>query len=221
MPKMMMIIEKGMIKVSSTYERLMHWYLAMTCLLLIASGLGMMFHSFNFIAIPFGGLKNLKLVHNYAGIVFIPALLLTAITWWKEAGTFDLPDDIEWLQKGGGYLWEVDKLPETGKYNPGQKVFFLTVIIVGLSMIVSGLLMWFPGGQSKILINWMYTLHALGVVALLPFIVIHIYLGTIGVPGSAALVYTGYTSKAWCMSQCPKWLRKKEEEGTLEYFTGD
>ena len=218
---MMMITKKGMIKVSSTYERLMHWYLALTCLLLIISGLGMMFHSFNFIATPFGGLKNMKEVHHYTGLLFIPALLLAAITWWKEAGIFDLPDDIEWLTKGGGYLWKVDKLPETNKYNPGQKLYFITVILVGLLMIVSGLLMWFPEGQSKNLINWMCTLHALGVVTLLPFIVIHIYLGTIGVPGSAAVIFTGYTSKDWCKSQCPKWLRKKEEEGTLEYFTGD
>ncbi|MBN2810244.1 MAG: formate dehydrogenase subunit gamma [Deltaproteobacteria bacterium] len=214
-------MEKGMIKVSTTFERLLHWYLALTCLMLIFSGLGMMFHSFNFIAVPFGGLKNLKLVHNYTGLFFIPALLLTAFNWWKEAGTFDLPDDIEWLRKAGGYLWKVDRIPETGKYNPGQKVFFLTVVIVGLAMIGSGLLMLYPEGQSKELINWMYALHACGVVALLPFIVVHIYLGTVGVPGSAALVYTGYTSRAWCLSQCPKWLRKKEEDGTLEIFIGE
>ena len=218
---MFIVIKKGMVKVSSAYERLVHWYLALTCLLLIVSGLSMMFHSFNFIGVPFGGLKNLKMVHNYAGFFFIPALLLATITWWKEAGIFDLPDDIEWLAKGGGYLWKVDKLPETGKYNPGQKIFFLTVVLFGLAMIVSGLLMCYPEGQSKVLINWMYTLHALGVVVLFSFIIIHIYLGTVGVPGLTSVVFTGYTTRDWCSSKCPKWLRKKEEDGTLEVYTGD
>jgi len=218
---MSLIIKKGNIKVLTTFEKLLHWYLALTCLMLICSGLGMMFHSFNFIATPFGGLKNLKLAHNYTGLAFIPALLLTAITWWKEAGTFDLPDDIEWIKKCGGYLWPVDNMPETGKYNLGQKAFFLTIIFIGLLMIVSGFLMWNPEGYSKELINWMYTLHAFGLVLLLPFIVVHIYLGTVGVPGSGAVVFTGYTSRAWCLSQCPKWLREKEKAGTLEVYSGE
>ncbi|MEA1922770.1 MAG: formate dehydrogenase subunit gamma, partial [Pseudomonadota bacterium] len=198
---MFIVIEKGMIKVSSAYERIVHWYLALTCLLLILTGLSMMFHSFNFIGVPFGGLKTLKMVHIYAGFFFIPALLLAAITWWKEAGTFDLPDDIEWLAKGGGYLWKVDKVPETGKYNPGQKIFFLTIVIFGLAMIVSGLLITYPEGQSKDLINWMYALHALGVVVIFSFIIIHIYLGTVGVPGLTSVVFSGYTTRDWCLSK--------------------
>jgi formate dehydrogenase subunit gamma len=209
-----------MIKVSTAFERIVHWYLALTCLLLAFTGLGMMFHAFNFIAAPFGGLKNLKLVHNVTGLFFIPGLLLAAVIWWREAGTLDLPADLEWLKKAGGYLWKVDKLPPTGKYNLGQKLFFLVVVLVGIMMIVSGLLMWHPENYGRGLINLMYALHALGVVLLLPFIVIHIYLGTIGVPGSAAIVFTGYTSREWCLSQCPKWLRRQEAEGKLEVYGG-
>ena len=212
---------KEMIKISSTFERLLHWYLALTCITLIITGLGMMFHSFNFIAAPFGGLKNLAFVHNCTGLLFIPALLLTAVSWWKEAGTFSLPEDFEWLKKGGGYLGKVDNLPETGKYNPGQKLFFLTVVLVGIAMFVSGFLMWHPENQSKELISWMFMLHAFGLVVLFPFIIVHIYLGTIGVPGSASIVFTGYVSRAWCLSQCPKWLRKEEENGTLEVMGGE
>ena len=218
---MFIVIEKGMIKVSTAYERIVHWYLALTCLLLIVSGLSMMFHSFNFIGVPFGGLKNLKAIHNVTGLLFIPALLLATITWWKEAGIFNLPGDFKWLAKGGGYLWKVDKVPETGKYNPGQKIFFLTIVIFGLAMIVSGLLICYSEGQSKALINWMYTLHALGVVVIFSFIIIHIYLATVGVPGLTSVVFTGYTSRDWCLSKMPKWLREKEENGTLEVFNGD
>ncbi len=45
---------------------------------------------------------------------------------------------------GGGYLWHVDKVPEVGKYNPGQKAFFLAVAGCGVLMFVTGLIMWFP-----------------------------------------------------------------------------
>lgn len=216
-----MIPQKGMIKVSTAFERVIHWYLAITCLLLIITGLGMMFHSLNFLAQPFGGLKSMKTAHTYLGIIFIPALLISALLWWKDAGIFDFPSDIEWLKKGGGYLWHVDDVPETGKYNPGQKLFFLTVVIFGLLMIVSGFMMWFPEGYSRELINWMYALHALGLLAILSFIIVHIYLGTIGVPGSSGAILTGYVPKSWCLKQCPKWLRKKEEDGTLEVYNGN
>ena len=40
---------------------------------------------------------------------------------------FVFPEDLEWFKVAGGYLWHVDKVPETGKYNPVQKMFFLTV----------------------------------------------------------------------------------------------
>ncbi len=52
--------------------------------------------------------------------------------WWKEAGVFVFPEDLEWIKYAGGYLWHVDKVPETGKYNPGQKMFFLTVAGFGV-----------------------------------------------------------------------------------------
>jgi len=79
-------MKKGMIKVSDGFERIVHWSMAISCLILMITGLGMMFHSFNFLAIPFGGLKNLKLIHNFSGLVFIPSLFSAILVWWKEAG---------------------------------------------------------------------------------------------------------------------------------------
>ena len=92
----------------------------------------------------FGGLKNLKLVHNFTGLVFAISLVLAIRMWWKEAGVFVFPEDLEWIKAAGGYLWHVDNVPETGKYNPGQKMFFLAVAASGVIMIVTGLIMWFP-----------------------------------------------------------------------------
>ncbi|MEA2014072.1 MAG: cytochrome b/b6 domain-containing protein, partial [Thermodesulfobacteriota bacterium] len=90
-------MKKGMIKASDGFERIVHWCMAISCLILMISGLGMMFHSFNFLAIPVGGLKNLKLIHNFSGLVFIPSLLFAILIWWKEAGIFKFPEDLEWI----------------------------------------------------------------------------------------------------------------------------
>lgn len=213
-----MIPKKGMIKVSDSFERIVHWCLAISCLILIITGLGMMFHSFNFIGIPFGGLKNLKLVHNFVGILFIPSLFFAILIWWKEAAIFKFPEDLQWIMVAGGYLWHVDEVPKTGKYNPGQKAFFIAVALCGVLMIISGLIMWFPLGFSRTLVSWMYPLHALGFLVIFPFFFVHLYLGTIGVPGSAQAIFTGYVTRAWAKKQCPLWLEEMEESGKLEVY---
>ena len=208
-------MKKGMILVTDGYERVVHWLMALSCILLLITGLGMMFQTFNFIGAFFGGLKSLKLVHNFCGLVFAVALVLAVRMWWKEAGVFVFPEDLEWIKVAGGYLWHVDKVPETGKYNPGQKLFFLTVAAAGAMMIVTGLIMWFPTHLPTELVRWMYPLHALGFVAIFAFFFIHLYLGTIGNPGTVQAMIHGWVTRGWLKKQHPGWLHKMEHQGKL------
>ena len=128
---------------------------------------------------------------------------------------FSMPEDLEWMKCAGGYLWHVDKVPEVGKYNPGQKMFFLAVAIFGAVMVVTGLIMWFPLSFPSSLVRWLFVLHALGFVVIFAFFFVHLYLGTIGSPGSLDAMTTGWVTRAWLKKQHPKWLKEMEEEGTL------
>ncbi|HDQ04944.1 MAG TPA: formate dehydrogenase subunit gamma [Deltaproteobacteria bacterium] len=212
---------KGMIKVTTGYERFVHWMLAVSCLLLCYTGLGMMFQSLNFLGVIMGGLKGMKIVHNYTAIVFAVSLVLAIKMWWKEAGVFVLPEDLDWFKAAGGYLWHVDKVPETGKYNPGQKMFFLAVAIFGVIMALTGLIMWFPTILPAVIVRWMYPLHALGFVVIFAFFFVHLYLGTIGNPGTVQAMINGWVTRAWLKKQHPKWLKEMEHEGTLDVYQGD
>ena len=211
-------MKKGLIKVTSGYERFVHWILAISCLLLCFTGLGMMFHSLNFFGVIMGGMKGLKVVHNYTGLVFGVSLILAVQMWWREAGIFVFPEDIDWIMTAGGYLWHVDKVPETGKYNPGQKLFFLTVAACGVLMIITGLIMWFPTALPVTLVRWMYPLHVLGFVVIFAFFFIHLYLGTIGNPGSVQAMITGWMTKPVLKMLHPKWLKEMEHSGKLEVY---
>jgi len=170
-------MKKGLIKATDAFERIVHWSLAVSCLILCITGLGMMFHSFNFIGTLMGGLKSLKYIHNFSGLFFILAIVFTIRMWWKEAGIFSMPEDLEWMMCAGGYLWHVDKVPEVGKYNPGQKAFFLAVAFF-----------------------------------------VHLYLGTIGSPGSLPAMLHGWVTRSWLKKQHAKWLREMEEAGMLEVY---
>ena len=211
-------MKKGMIKATGPFERVVHWCLALSCLLLCVTGMGMMYPSLNGLGTLFGGMVNLKSIHNYTGIFFGVSLFFAIVMWWKEAGLFSFPEDIEWLKAAGGYLWHVDNVAEVGKYNPGQKMFFLTVAFFGAAMVASGLLIWFPEGYSVELLRLMYVLHALGYVMIFAFFFIHLYLVTIGAPGSAPAMFTGWVTKAWVKKQHPKWLKEMEKEGTLVVY---
>jgi formate dehydrogenase subunit gamma len=198
------------IKASTPVERFIHWVLAISCLLLVISGMGFMFHDLSFISRFFGGHYAMKLVHQYLGIVFGIALLFSLFTWW-EAAKFDA-DDIEWIKVGGGYLSKNVKVPEVGRYNCGQKMFFVFIIVFGTLILASGFMMWFPFSFPKELVRWAYVAHVLGLLALAPFIVVHIYLGSIGAPGGIHAMITGYVEREWVKKHHPGWLKEVEGE---------
>lgn len=210
-------MKKGMVLVTSRYERYVHWILAISCLLLCYTGLGMMFEQLNVLGFFMGGLKGMKVVHNYTAIVFGISLVLAIQMWWREAGIFVFPEDLDWIMAAGGYLWHVDKVPETGKYNPGQKAFFLAVAVFGFVMIGTGFFMLFPNYffLGAYLLDWMYPLHVLGFVIIFTFFFIHLYLGTIGNPGSVQAMITGWMEKPVLKMLHPKWVKEMEHEGTL------
>jgi formate dehydrogenase subunit gamma len=216
-------MERGLIQVTSGYERFVHWLLAISCLLLCYTGIGMMYEQLNILGVIMGGLKGLKVVHNYTAIVFGISLLLSIQMWWKEAGIFVFPEDLDWIKTAGGYLWHVDKVAETGKYNPGQKMFFLTVAFCGMLMIGTGFFMlypaYFPLGAN--LLDWMYPLHVLGFLIIFAFFFIHLYLGTIGNPGTVQAMINGWVTKAWLRKQHPGWLKEMEHKGTLVVYGGE
>jgi formate dehydrogenase subunit gamma len=207
-------MKKGMIQATDTFERTVHWTLAISCIVLFITGLGMMFHSLNWIGDITGGLKSLKYFHNITGLIFGFSLIFTISMWWKEAGRFTFPEDLDWLKCAGGYLWHVDKVPEIGKYNPGQKAFFLAVAGFGPLMVITGIVMMFQFIPLD-LVRWMYPVHVFGFLTLLLFFFVHVYLGTIGNPGSLQAMLHGWVTREWAKKQHPKWLREMEEHGKL------
>jgi formate dehydrogenase subunit gamma len=150
----------------------------------------------------------MKLFHNLCGLLFAVSFLPALIAWGKDA-LFLNEDDIRWFKVLGGYLWEVENVPEAGKFNAGQKVFFMVLFLIWAMMVGTGIFMWFPV-LGVTLTLWLYVLHALGMLVLGSFLVIHFYLGTYGNPGTFQVMGHGYVTKAWCKKHRPKWLKDVE-----------
>ncbi len=207
-------MREGMVYVTTADERIVHWLLAGSCLFALFTGLGLMFHSFTFIPAMLGGHYAMKWMHIFSGVVFSFSLLAASIFWWKHVKF--VPDDVKWVQQAGGYLWEAHNLPPAGMYNAGQKMFFWAVFIFGILIIATGIVMFDPTLFPVVVSRFAYMLHALAVVVIASFFVIHLYLGTFGNPGTVQIMFHGYATREYCEAHKGKWLAEKEGKGGEE-----
>ena len=72
---------------------------------------------------------------------------------------------LKWAM-AGGYLWDTHDLPPGGMYNAGQKLFFWTVFVPGIVVVISGLIMFNPLAVPVTLARWAYMLHAASVMVI-------------------------------------------------------
>jgi len=201
--------EENMVRITDVEERVVHWVLAASCIFCVISGIGLMFHSWSFIPTLLGGYYATKLMHIYSGVIFAGMLVYSWYMWKKDCEFEE--SDLQWVLKAGGYLWPVKDLPPVYKYNAGQKAFFWCLIACGAVIVATGFFMWLwnPAAVPLIIARLAYMLHAGAVVVLAAFIMIHIYLGTIGNPGTVSAMITGWVSKAWCETHCPRWFAER------------
>ncbi len=166
-------------------QRFVHWLHTATFAVLMLTGVMIYVPWFgNSIARGDGG-HIIRLIHRVGAIGFmlVPILyvifdfegLLAAMkrifTWNK--------DDLGWLKAAPAYyfLGDEEAMPPQDKYNTGQKLFYLTVVICMVGFIVTGLIMWFgKGGVSPTLFLWSVFIHDLCTIVYGAFFLVHFVL---------------------------------------------
>jgi formate dehydrogenase subunit gamma len=129
----------------------------------------------------FGGVDNSRVIHHWAGVLFIATTLIIFLQWMKD---ITAPGDDTLGEVIKSYIDPSFKAPPSGKFNAGQKFAGWVALILGVIMAGTGLAMWFPFKLGQGIQQWMYFLHNLGFILFMGFLLIHAYLGTIGVPGT-------------------------------------
>lgn len=223
-------------------ERFGHWLLAGSFLLLGLTGLVSLFgrkfliptfghDSFSSIAIMS------KWVHNNVSWAFMIGLVLIFVMWVVH----NLPDrtDLYWLAKGGGIFSKGH--PPAKKFNAGQKMIFWSVIILGVSISVSGLALLFPFeinlfsatfaklnafGISDLLgfgelrtdlspqeeMQYSQLWHAIVSFGLMAIILAHIYIGSVGMEGAAGAMISGDVEEQWAREHHSIWVEEVMEK---------
>ena len=195
----------------STSERVLHWIVTASFFTLLLSGLGLYSRLFTGYFNLFGGGQNAILVHKIGGVIFFFSSLYMFFNHKKDVATFD-QDDKEWVDKRGGYLSRDESHFNIGKYNPGQKLFALYVAAATAVLGVSGVFIWLPALFPRWIVQVSLMTHGLLFVGSAMFVVVHVYLATIGNPGTIEAMLYGDVRKKWAKKHHPKWYKETSGE---------
>lgn len=191
----------------TTSERVLHWIVTASFFTLLLTGLGLYSRLFNGYFTLFGNGQNAILVHKIAGVVFFFSSLYMFLNYRKDVSHFD-EDDKRWITQSGGYLTRDASHFNIGKYNPGQKLFAIFIAAATLTLGLTGLFIWSPTSFPRLIVQVSLMLHGLTFVGAVMFMVVHVYLATIGNPGTIEAMLYGNVRKRLASKHHPKWFKE-------------
>lgn len=201
-------MNNAMIRKATVLEILNHWFLAVSFFILSISGYAFLFHVEGIGAI-FGGFNQMRVIHNWSGVVFAASLFLTIFHYLPVSLKLGA-DDVAWLMKGGGYFSKKASVPPQDELNAGQKLYYIVVLISGIVISASGIIIWLRPVATNIN-KWVlisHLLHNISFDLLVIAIPAHIYLATLANPGTFRIMVYGTVPLSWAKKRHAKWVQK-------------
>jgi formate dehydrogenase subunit gamma len=205
-----------MIERYNSVERVTHWIVAISFVVLAVSGLIMLFGKHVLLPVIgytlFAWLTALaKNLHNFIGPLFILGLLMMLLTYIKD--NFPSAADLKWLANMRGLV--SGKQSPSGRFNAAQKGWFwVGVVILGIAMAASGLILLFPNfEQTRATMQIAWIVHATAGVILVTMSLGHIYIGTIGMEGAYQAMRSGNVDEAWAKEHHELWYNEVRKGG--------
>jgi formate dehydrogenase subunit gamma len=193
----------------STWDRTIHWTVAISWVILAISGLILLFGKY--VVLPMFGYTLFswlailsKNLHNFVGPIFLLAAALMFLTYLGR----NIPRayDVTWLLKAGGML--TGKHMPSGFFNAGEKiVFWVGLFLFSIIIGVSGLVLLFPNlDQGRVIMQYANIVHAVTAVLFIGMIFGHIYLGTVGLEGAYQnMRRDGLVDETWAKEHHEYW----------------
>jgi len=190
-------------------ERTNHWLVAILFVMAALSGLALFHPSLFWLSHLFGGGPWTRILHPFMGVLMFVLFLGLVIRFWRA--NLLIANDRLWLKRVDRVMRnEEEGVPPIGKYNPGQKLLFWTLLACMLVLLVSGVVIWrayFSQYFGITSIRLAALLHALAAFVLVLSIIVHIYAG-IWIKGSVGAMLHGWVSRAWAKKHHELWYRE-------------
>ncbi len=197
----------------TTTERLLHWSFALPQIVLMITG-GWLLAT----ASQSGesAVKvNLVMTHKVAAACFVMAPLLVLMNGDAKTPIKNMRLALSWNRADLQWFFRSfmkiivpsTTLPEVGKFNAGQKLNMLIVMILGIVFTVSGLLMWFLDG---VLMAWI--IHAVAFLIVLFVVLGHVYMAILhpSTRPSFWSIINGNVDREWA-NHHPRWAKELEK----------
>ncbi|HHT9140757.1 MAG TPA: formate dehydrogenase subunit gamma [Candidatus Tripitaka californicus] len=203
-------------------ERLIHWTVATSFLYLLLSGLALYSPRLYWISSLLGGGTNTRIWHPYAGVVFFLAVSIMTVNWRRCLWLY--PEDWEWMRYTWSYITHGEEgVPESGRFNAGQKTLFWMQALSGLALLLSGVVLWFPDkfsweglgtepqpyspgasspGLAGILTHEVFAIVSMGCIT------VHLYMGLFATPGALRAMVEGKVTEAWARTHHARWYKR-------------
>ena len=185
------------IYIFSLFKRVVHWVSAVAFLVLVPTGVMIVFGKY------LGGgilVETARHLHGIATILFLFSVIPMFLFWVTDM----LPtlDDIKWMFILGGYLSKQKKEIPAGKFNAGQKMWFWLATAGGVVMIATGAAMFLQDfdysvastlGLSQIdLLRVAAIIHSVLALPVIAFFFTHVYMSLFAIKGAIQSMITGY-----------------------------
>lgn len=198
----------------SVTERAVHGFTATLFLLLMLTGLSLLYG--RSILIPLIGQNAFaqyaqwaKILHNYTGPLFIVGLVIMLVLWFKDNRLKKL--DIQWFKAWGGMIG--NKHPSAERMNGGEKLWFWLLVFAGSIVSISGLLLDFSNfGFTRETLQFSHLLHAMSAIVLIVGSLGHVYIGTIGTEGALEGMKTGKVDTSWAKQHHDLWFKEHSDK---------
>jgi formate dehydrogenase subunit gamma len=196
----------------SMTDRVLHWFTAVLFIVLAVTGLSLLWG--RAVLIPILGKEGFaawallaKPVHDYVALAFTAGLVIMLVKWFHHS--IPASYDRQWLKQVGGYL--DGSHPPAGFANAGEKMYYWTLVLGGLALVISGFYLLFPNfGFERAAMQTANIVHSLSGLVLVAFVLLHIYLGTLGSEGAFEGMVTGEVDEGWARQHHSVWLEEVE-----------
>ncbi len=193
----------------TTPERVNHWVVAASFILLTLSGLALFQPEFFVLSYALGGGAWSRILHPLIGVLLALGFARMALHYWNDNKLTNA--DRQWMKRIGDVIRNRDQgLPEVGKYNAGQKYLFWTWVVTILLLFVSGMVMWQPYFTPYFTVGVVRVavlVHVFSAFVAILMLIVHVYSGVLWVRGSLHAMTRGTVTAAWAKHHHPAWYR--------------
>jgi formate dehydrogenase subunit gamma len=202
------------------YTRFLHWAYGIFFFLALLTGFAiyspLLFH---WITPLFGGGAIARMLHPWFGLGFVIFFGLQALNWasvmaWR-------PGDTRWMRRIKDYATHKEAVEpsDVGFFNAGQKAQFWEIVVTSIAFVITGIIMWFPEIFGGTLVAISYVVHDISALLIIAGVIVHIYLSTIGEPGTIQAMTRGTVKESWAWTHHPAWYKEatgKDPKQALE-----